>query len=113
MSFSANFAPNITGSPSRIMAVVGQEMEYMITATDSDGDDITFSLYEDITNATITKLSNNGKAKHKQDSSRGFITLRQKKKKRKEKKIDVLFFSGIFLKVQSAGRKITICFLNY
>ena len=46
------------------MAVVGQEMELTITATDPNGDDLTYSLYEDITNATITKLNNNGKAKH-------------------------------------------------
>ncbi|XP_072046364.1 uncharacterized protein [Amphiura filiformis] len=55
----ANYAPNITSSPSIVLATVGEEMQYTISANDAEGDTINYALYRSITNATITKMSEN------------------------------------------------------
>lgn len=59
--FAANFAPNITNSASAINVTVGDEVEIIINAIDMDGDDISYSLYKDLPNATITRVNNNGR----------------------------------------------------
>ncbi|KAJ8035710.1 Mucin-like protein [Holothuria leucospilota] len=55
----ANFPPNITEGDTQILAEVGEEVEMRIKAVDIDGDQITFSLFADILNATLEQLSDN------------------------------------------------------
>ena len=61
LSIAANFAPNITASPSVITAEVGQEVEFTIRAIDPEGDAISYAMFSDVSGATFDKVDDNCK----------------------------------------------------